>query len=193
MSQAAPIADRQEIILHAAFQAFATYGYRRTSMDDIAQGCGMSRTALYLHYRNKEDIFRSLAMRYFEEAALNMKAELNRPGQSLKQALYSCFVAKDGKFMEVVLTTPHGTELLDAGFSVSGDLAMAGEAGMALLLAGWLQEKGLPPDLGSASDFAETVVHALKGLKSSAKSLEALRAGEDRLAGLIAKVLTVRS
>ena len=193
MLQADPIADRQEIILRAAFQAFATYGYRRTSMDDIAQGCGISRTALYLHYRNKEDIFRTLAMHHFEEAALNMKTELNRAGQSLKQALYACFVAKDGKFMGVVLTTPHGTELLDAGFSISGDLAMAGEAAMTFILAGWLQEKGLPPDLGPASDFAETVLAALKGLKSSAKSLEALRAGEDRLAGLIAKALTIRS
>ena len=60
-----PLPDRQDAILDAAFHAFATYGYRRTAMDDIARGAGMSRTALYLHYRNKEDIFRSLALRYF--------------------------------------------------------------------------------------------------------------------------------
>lgn len=192
MVQTAPIPDRQEVILDAAFQAFATYGYRRTSMDDIARGAGISRTALYLHYRNKEDIFRSLALRYFEQTMLDMQSALNQPGISAKQALYACFIAKDGKFMEVVLSTPHGSELLDAGFSVSGDLAAAGEARMAHIIATWLDSKGLPGDLGPALDFADTLVAALKGLKSSVKTLEALRAGEERLAGLIAKVLTAR-
>ena len=78
--------DRQDAILDAAFGAFATYGYRRTSMDDIARGAGLSRTALYLHYRNKEDIFRSLAARYFDEALRDMTAALHLPGQTLEQA-----------------------------------------------------------------------------------------------------------
>jgi AcrR family transcriptional regulator len=185
--------DKQDTILDAAFQAFATYGYRRTSMEDIAHGAGVSRTALYLHYRNKEDIFRSLAQRYFQETLVNMQAVLALPGQDAKQALYGCFVAKDGKFMDVVLSTPHGSELLDAGFSVSGDLAKMAEAQVADLLATWLGDKGLPPDLGPARDFAETVVAALNGLKSSVKTIKALRAGEARLAALIAKSLTVKA
>jgi NADH:ubiquinone oxidoreductase subunit F (NADH-binding) len=49
-----------------------------------------------------------------------------QPGQSRQQALYGCFDAKDGNFMEVVLSTPHGAELLDAGFSVSGDVIRPG-------------------------------------------------------------------
>ena len=60
--------DRQKTVLNAAFQAFATYGYRRTSMEDVARVAGLSRTALYQHFRNKEDIFRSLAVNYFDEA-----------------------------------------------------------------------------------------------------------------------------
>lgn len=122
MPHSATPVDRQDAILDAAFGAFATYGYRRTSMDDIARGAGLSRTALYLHYRNKEDIFRSLAVRYFDEALRDMTAALNVPGQTLQQALLAAFVAKDGKFMEAVLSTPHGEELMDAGFSVTGDL-----------------------------------------------------------------------
>ena len=86
---------------------------------------GMSRSALYLSYRNKEDIFRSLAIRYFDEAIRDMEAALNRPHQSREHAMLAAFVAKDGKFMEAVLSTPHGEELMDAGFSVTGDLAAA--------------------------------------------------------------------
>ena len=189
MSQA--MIDRQQTVLHAAFQAFATYGYRRTSMEDVARVAGLSRTALYQHFRNKEDIFRSLAVNYFDEALLNMQAALLQPGQTAQQALYACFVAKDGKFMDVVLTAPHGAELLDAGFSVSGDLAGEGETRMTKVLAAWFQDRGLAQDLGPASEFAGVVIAALTGLKSTVKTVEALRAGEQRLAALVARALQI--
>jgi AcrR family transcriptional regulator len=186
---APPAPDRQDAILDAAFHAFATYGYRRTAMDDIARGAGMSRTALYLHYRNKEDIFRSLAIRYFEEALRDMTAALARPDQSAEAALLAAFVAKDGKFMEAVLTTPHGEELLDAGFSVTGDLAAAGEARMIAALAEWLQGRRLPDGIGTAPEVAQAIMAAVKGLKTSVRSLAEYRAGQARLARLFARAL----
>ena len=51
----------RERILGAAFVRFARYGFRRTSMEDIAGEAGVSRAALYLQFRNKEEIFKSLA------------------------------------------------------------------------------------------------------------------------------------
>lgn len=181
--------DRLDTILDAAFHAFATYGYRRTSMDDIAKGAGMSRSALYLHFRNKEDIFRSLAVRYFDEALRDMAAALNRPGQGLEAALLAAFIAKDGKFMEAVLTTPHGEELMDAGFAVTGDLAAAGEARMVEVLGDWLARRGVPDGLGTGADVAQAVMSAVKGLKLSARSLPDYRAGQARLAALFARAL----
>lgn len=193
MAEAAPpsvsVPERLDVILDAAFSAFATYGYRRTAMDDIAKGAGMSRSALYLHFRNKEDIFRSLALRYFDEALRDMTAALDRPGQTLEQALLAAFVAKDGKFMEAVLTTPHGQELMDAGFAVTGDLAAAGEARMVEVLGDWLARRPIPAGLGSARDVAGTVMTAVKGLKTSARGMEEYRAGQARLAALFARAL----
>lgn len=188
-SPAPPVADRQDGILDAAFHAFATYGYRRTSMEDIARGAGMSRTALYLHYRNKEDIFRSLAVRYFDEALRDMAAALERHGRDAEAALLAAFVAKDGKFMEAVLTTAHGEELMDAGFSVTGDLAAAGEARMVEVLAGWLARRKLPDGIGSPAEVAQAIMAAVKGLKMQARSLEEYRAGQARLARLFARAL----
>jgi AcrR family transcriptional regulator len=65
---------RRQAILKAAFDAFCSYGFRRTSMEDIARGANMSRAALYLHYRNKEDIFRSLAQFYYDDAVAQVRA-----------------------------------------------------------------------------------------------------------------------
>ena len=53
-------------ILEAAFGVFASYGYRRTRMADIVQAAGLSRSAFYLHFRNKSDIFRLLTKRHFD-------------------------------------------------------------------------------------------------------------------------------
>src|SRR5262245_65781694 len=56
----ATIATRERIH-HAAFILFCRYGFKRTSMEDIAAEAGLSRAALYLQFRNKEDIFCDLA------------------------------------------------------------------------------------------------------------------------------------
>jgi AcrR family transcriptional regulator len=193
MAEAAPhsvtMPERLDVILDAAFRAFATYGYRRTAMDDIAKGAGISRSALYLHFRNKEDIFRSLAVRYFDEALRDMTAALDQPGQTLEQALLAAFIAKDGKFMEAVLTTPHGEELMDAGFSVTGDLAAAGEARMVEVLGDWLARRTIPPGLGTARDVGGTIITSVKGLKTSVRGMEEYRAGQARLAALFARAL----
>jgi AcrR family transcriptional regulator len=180
---------RQDAILDAAFHAFATYGFRRTTMDDIAQSAGLSRPALYQRFRNKEDIFRSLATRYFDEVLAEMEAILSRPGQQPDSQLAAAFAAKDGKFMEVVLGTPHGAELLDAGFQVSGDIAHAGEARMVEILTDWLTHQQVPPALGTPRALAETVTAALSGLKSSSPDLAGYRARQGQLARLIAAAI----
>ena len=154
----------QHAILDAAFRAFATYGYRRTTMDDIAQGVGISRSALYLHFRNKEDILRSLAERYFDEAVARVAAELGTPNRTGAETLTAAFVGYGGKYMEIVLGTPHGAEMLDAGHSVSSDLVATGEAQIHALLAKWLSTGPIPTELGDADRLAATVLASLKGL-----------------------------
>jgi AcrR family transcriptional regulator len=182
-------AERQDKILDAAFHAFATYGFRRTTMDDIARATGLSRPALYQHYRNKEDLFRSLATRYFDQVLADMEAVLAEPGRDPAEQLTAAFVAKDGKFMDAVLGTPHGSELLDAGFRVTGDIAHAGERRMVALLTGWLERMSPPGSLGRPDELAETIVAALTGLKTTARDLAGYRARQARLAGLVAAAL----
>jgi AcrR family transcriptional regulator len=188
MSQPVAATDRQDAILEAAFEAFASYGFRRTSMDDIARKAGMSRSALYLHYRNKEDIFRSLVAHFFEQAEVRVAEALAADGPA-DAVLGGAFIAKDGGLMEVVLGTPHGSELLDAGFAISGDLATKGEARIADLLAGWLGARALPEGIGTPGEIAQTIMAALKGLKSSARDLESYRAGERRLARMFGRAI----
>lgn len=178
-----------DAILDAAFRAFATYGYRRTTMEDIAQGVGISRSALYLHYRNKEDILRSLAAKYFEDAVVSVAAELSAPNRPAAESLAAAFIGYDGKFMDIVLATPHGAEMLDAGHLVSSDVVEKGEAHIHSLLVDWLLSGEIPADLGGADALATTVLASLKGLKGVAKSPEGYRAAQSQLAAMVARAL----
>jgi len=188
MIQPASQSDRENTILDAAFHAFAGYGYRRVTMEDIAAGAGLSRTALYQHFRNKEDIFRSLSDRYFKTCLADMAQALQADGPA-DEVLRAAFVAKDGRFMDVVLGTPHGRELLDAGFALAAEMAGRAEAEMATLLAGWLAHRGAADRLGDPGLTGATVVAALKGLKTSSRTLDDYRAGQAMLARMLALAL----
>lgn len=48
--------NRKEMILRAATELFVEQGYHRTAMSDIAATLGITSTALYRHYRNKQQL-----------------------------------------------------------------------------------------------------------------------------------------
>jgi AcrR family transcriptional regulator len=60
----APGADdassRIDQIAEAALRLFARYGYKRSSMDDIAKEAGLAKATLYLHFKGKDDVFRAM-------------------------------------------------------------------------------------------------------------------------------------
>lgn len=66
--------SRRKAILRAAVAVFGRLGYRKTSMEDIAQAAGLSKQGLYLHTSGKEDIFLA-AMRLYLEDGLQLVGE----------------------------------------------------------------------------------------------------------------------
>jgi AcrR family transcriptional regulator len=51
-----PERKRQELVESAA-SAFAERGFRRTTIDDIAQRAGVAKGTVYLYFKDKEDLF----------------------------------------------------------------------------------------------------------------------------------------
>lgn len=60
------MADTKESILHTALRLFARDGYEAASVSDIAGELGMTKGALYKHYKNKRDIFSSIVERMYQ-------------------------------------------------------------------------------------------------------------------------------
>lgn len=54
--------DKQEQIIKAAIQLFAMKGSSSTSMQEIAELCGMSKGSLYLVFKSKEELERNIYM-----------------------------------------------------------------------------------------------------------------------------------
>ncbi len=182
---------RRATILGAAFDTFCRYGFRRSSMDDIARAAGLSRAALYLHFANKQDIYRSLIQQYFIVTETRAAAAL-RPGMPADAALAAFFAAKAGPELETMLASPHGQELLDANAATAADIVHSGEARIAAILADWLRAETVAgrivlPD--TAEDTANTLVAALAGLKSPGTGINGFRNGANRLARLAGRGL----
>ncbi|HSV60707.1 MAG TPA: TetR/AcrR family transcriptional regulator [Variovorax sp.] len=53
--------DQREMILDRAAQLFAKRGYSATSMNQVAEACGLSKATLYHYYRDKYSLLVSIA------------------------------------------------------------------------------------------------------------------------------------
>ncbi|MEM6656661.1 MAG: TetR/AcrR family transcriptional regulator [Pseudomonadota bacterium] len=184
---------KQAAILNSAFQAFANYGFRKTSMDDIAKGAGMSRPAVYLHYKNKEAIVRELTQHYYTQKVADVAVALKGSGsvsEILKQAIRA-----QTEGIATVLASPHGVEMLDATKSMSTDIVENGEAELARLYATWLAKEdaaGRVRLFGGPDEVATTITRSLKGLKLTATHGDDYENRVSRLADLIGAGLQVR-
>ena len=71
MSQVKPAASRktriqaqnEELILDAALEVFSAYGFRGTTVDQIAVKCGLSKPNLLYYFRRKDDIYTAVLER----------------------------------------------------------------------------------------------------------------------------------
>ncbi|HVX44181.1 MAG TPA: helix-turn-helix domain-containing protein [Mycobacteriales bacterium] len=56
--------DTRERIIEVAFELFSEQGYDKTSLREIAERLGVTKAALYYHFKTKEDIVRSHVQDY---------------------------------------------------------------------------------------------------------------------------------
>ncbi|MCB2198153.1 TetR/AcrR family transcriptional regulator [bacterium] len=58
---------RREDLILTAREVFFQYGVRKTTIDDIAQACGMTKSSLYHYFSGKEDLIRAVARMVMDE------------------------------------------------------------------------------------------------------------------------------
>jgi TetR/AcrR family transcriptional regulator len=86
--------SRQELAISAAMAIYDEEGYHAITMDRIAERSELSRAALYLYFKNKEEILISSTVSYFDDfAALLQELYDNREKNRhrLLEGLWECF------------------------------------------------------------------------------------------------------
>ena len=117
--------EKRQLILDAALTQFAQYGLRKTSLQDIAEHAGVSRAAIYLHFKNKDQIFRSVSITLHEEGLRKAGVLLEDPfsadvATTISEALY----ARHGRFLTLVLESAKGAEMEDEHNRLCGDVVV---------------------------------------------------------------------
>ena len=166
---------KRAAILDAAMKLFSQYGYRRTSIDDIAREAEIAKGTVYLSFKSKEEIFRALCESLIEYADSAVKLARATSGP-IDQRLIAVLEAKFGFFFETVYRSAHAAELMDSKNRLSEDLfAQSGRRYMKVLRemieeatrAGELELSRMELD---ADDLAQMLVAAAHGIEQNATS-----------------------
>ena len=79
-------ADTRRALVDAASELFAERGVQATTMDDIAQAAGMSRTSVFNYFGHKEMILCEIGARYVREIADPLReGEPRDPGRAFSE------------------------------------------------------------------------------------------------------------
>ena len=112
-------ADRRaatsEAILTAACRLFGMQGFAATTMDDIAQGAGVAKGAVYHHFKTKEAVFESV----FDLVSRDLVAEIDRAARAEKDVL-AALVAGTQHYFAATANGPTGQIILRDGPAVLG-------------------------------------------------------------------------
>ena len=165
---------RQAALLDAAVGVFARYGFRKTSMEEVARAAGVSRQGLYLQFANKEELFRK-ALEHSLSSQLNAAlAALSLRADSLECRIIAACDAWSGRFV--------GSLGADAADLMCASTALAGsmlthyesqfEAALTRAIAdsplhGFCATAGMAP-----ADLARTLHATARGLKQRSASRE---------------------
>jgi AcrR family transcriptional regulator len=131
---------RHEIVVSAA-GLFVRFGFRKTSMDDIARASKLSRQGVYLHFRNKEDAFRAAIAHLAEVTLLALRTALLGDGRSLEERLLAGFASMTEASVGAAEARDL-RELFEAARELAGDLVQELDEQIILALANALKPAG---------------------------------------------------
>ena len=115
----------RERILDSAAKVFGQYGYRLSSMELVAEECGLTRQALYHHFDSKEALFRAVVEAVHQgaleaERAAALREE--RAGKGLADIMVAQLEARYRYLLNRLKGSAHAEELLSEHQRQTGDL-----------------------------------------------------------------------
>jgi AcrR family transcriptional regulator len=110
---------RRDLILNAAITVFGRFGFKKTSVDDLAAAAQISKPGLYLHFPSKEAVFVAAMQKYLDDGLALVHEELTRPDTSLFKQLLGAMDAWFGRHLATF--SPASFDVIEAGNHLSGN------------------------------------------------------------------------
>lgn len=192
--KAARVNAKKEIVYEAAADVFAQYGFRRTTMNDIAEGAGISRPALYLMFDNKENLFCELATYRLNQAVDKAISALAGNGD-LNSRFIDALLIFEKVYYEPISNSPHGAELMDTNLNLATEDMMKGFSKLVTAFAKLLKDAEKAGDANfqntplTPKAFVELLFTALGGIKKKAKSTAEFRKNTEQLAQIFLRTI----
>ncbi len=175
--------DKRSRILAAARSVFLSYGYKRVNMNDIAEAAGVSRPALYVLFKNKEEIFIAAYRRWVDETIAQVEAAMAQtvlPKDKIARAFEIWAV---GPF-EMTMVSLAAEELVNCNFAFAQACRDEGysifEATIAPVVAK-LSETLPAASRIAPGQIAHVLVSAVRGFKQTAATPDDMRRLIDEL------------
>ncbi|WP_443054695.1 TetR/AcrR family transcriptional regulator [Streptomyces sp. NBC_00334] len=92
-------ADRRTAVLDSAMTTFARFGYRKTSMEEVARAARISRPGLYFLFSSKEALFREAVAQALEGDITAVEHALADSGRPLAERLVEAFDQWAGRYV----------------------------------------------------------------------------------------------
>ncbi|MEA3107026.1 MAG: hypothetical protein QOI88_1631 [Gammaproteobacteria bacterium] len=167
-SAVAVIGDtRREALLEAAVGVFARYGFRKTSMDEVARAAGVSRQGLYLLFADKEELFRKALTYKLARQLSAVVVVLSRTGDGLEGRLIAACDEWAGQFIGTM--GADAADLMCASTSLAGDTLAHYEALFERALAHAIEAS---PLLNFCTSAGVSSADAAKALHATARGLK---------------------
>jgi AcrR family transcriptional regulator len=161
-------------IVLAGLRLFTQYGYRKTSIDDIAQTAQVAKRTVYLHFENKAAVFLAI-LEYLGEQVRQRCAAAERAAGTAVDRLTGLLDAYFGMGFELFSKSEHMPELEETFSKLARskirDLNTEYQERLARFLRS-LQtagEIGRPPQGLTVEEIVYILVRAAKGAKHDAK------------------------
>ena len=113
---------RQEHVLSVALEVFGRYGFRKTSMDEVARSADISRQGLYLYFASKEALFRAAVRQELDTALSEASHCLEEEDVGLEDRVVAALDAWMGRFVGSILASDIGNMLENSAMQL-GDMA----------------------------------------------------------------------
>jgi AcrR family transcriptional regulator len=96
------VRDTRQALLAAARELFAADGFQATRTEEIVRRAGLTRGALYHHFRDKEDLFRAV----YEEVSGEVSRSLWRRSEDRHRNAWDLFVANSEVYLDAASANP---------------------------------------------------------------------------------------